>query len=222
MKLDISDYIDKKINNLTVVRKDTSNEHPNFNRWIFRCECGKEFSSVPSRVISGHIKSCGCKKGKASLTHGCNGDEFYPTWWGMMRRCYHKENHNYQRYGGRGITVCEEWHDPKAFIDWARKTVGHKSPGLTLERGDNSKGYSPENCHWATPKEQARNRRSNRVLTIDGTSKPFVEWCEEYGIDPSVVRERIKLGWSEEDALSIPIQERYWKYTGERFTAPVK
>lgn len=222
MKKNIEEYIGKRFGNLVVLEKDESNIHPNSNHWLVRCDCGKEFSAYPSRILSGHIKSCGCMKGKAALTHGCNGDEFYPTWWAMMRRCYHKENHNYERYGGRGITVCYEWHDPRVFINWARETVGHKCSRLTLERLNNNEGYSPENCCWATSKEQARNRRSNRILEIDGIEKTLAEWCEEYKIDPSVVRERIKLGWSGTDALSIPVQNRNWRYEDYLKFAPVK
>lgn len=216
MNVDVSDYIGNRYGNLIVIGRDSLVSHKNANRWLFLCDCGTQFSAVPSRVLSGHTKSCGCLKATRTMTHGCNGDEFYPTWWGMMRRCYNKSAHNFQRYGGRGIDVCAEWHDPKVFIAWARKTAGHKQKGLTLDRKNNSLGYSPENCCWATYKQQARNRRSNRILSIGGVEKPFSEWCEHYGIDPAVVRERIKLGWSEEDAISIPVQSKSWRYRGKK------
>lgn len=208
MKLNIDDYIGKKINSLVVVGKDTSNKHYNANRWIFRCDCGKEFSDCPCRVLSGHKKSCGCQKGKASLVHGCNGDEFYPTWWGMMRRCYNKSSHNYDRYGGRGITVCEEWHNPIVFIEWARKTIGHKIPGYTLDRKDNNLGYSPENCQWVSAKSQARNRRSNRLETINGETKTLSEWCELYGIRNETVHQREKRGIPFLEALTTPVRSK--------------
>lgn len=208
MKFLIDEYIGAHFGDLTVLRKDESTSHGNANRWIVLCSCGKEFSILPSRLFNGHSKSCGCKKGKSSLTHGCNGDEFYPTWWAMMRRCYNKDAHNYSRYGGRGITVCDEWHNPSVFIEWARSTIGHKVPGLTLDRKDNSNGYSPNNCEWATSKSQARNRRSNSLETIDGETKTISEWCEQYGISSETVRYRQRHGMSLKDALLTPVKPR--------------
>lgn len=139
------------------------------------------------------------------MTHGCNGDEFYHTWWSMMQRCYNKENHNYSRYGGRGITVCDEWHNPAVFIEWARSTVGHKVKGLSVDRIDNDKGYSPNNCRWATPKEQQHNTRSNRWETVDGETRTISDWCREYGISTQLVNERQKNGMSFEQALKKPV-----------------
>lgn len=205
MKKDVNDYIGKRFGMLTVIGPDTRSDHFNSNHWVFKCDCGKKFSDYPSRVLSGHKKSCGCNKGKGTLTHGCNGDEFYPTWWGMMRRCYHKENHNYSRYGGRGITVCDEWHDPEKFILWAHTTAGHKTSGISLDRIDNSKGYSPENCRWATSSNQANNRRNNRVETIGGESKNITEWCRIYGISTQLVNARQRKGMSFEEALKTPV-----------------
>lgn len=208
MKNDVSKYVGKRFNALIVLGPDAENQHFNSNHWVFKCDCGKIFSDYPSRVLSGHKKSCGCKKGKTSFIHGCNGNPFYPTWFGMMRRCYNKDNHNYERYGARGITVCEEWHDPKKFISWAESSIGIKKKGYSLERKDNNLGYSPENCTWATAKNQARNRRSNRIETINGVSKTFYEWCEIHNISPAVVRERVKLGWCLEKALKTPVITR--------------
>ena len=207
MQNNISEYQGKKIWSVTVVGLDPEyiGKTYNANKWIFRCECGNTFSASPSRVLSGHKKSCGCKKGKASLTHGMNGDPFYPTWWAMMRRCYHKENHNYGRYGGRGITVCQDWHNPENFILWARKTLGVKDRKYTLDRIDNNKGYCPENCRWISAKGQANNRRSNSLETIDGETKTLSEWCQIYNIKPETVRARQKRGMTFLDALSTPL-----------------
>lgn len=221
MKTCIENYIGKRFGILTVAGMDESATHKNSNHWIFRCDCGKEISVAPSRVLSGHHKSCGCKKGKSSLKHGCNGDEFYPTWYSMMQRCYNPNHHKYESYGARGISVCDEWKDPKAFIVWARDTIGTKKTGYTVDRYDNNADYCPENCHWATPTEQARNRRSNRMVTLNGITKPFKAWCDDFGISDAVVRERIKLGWSYEDAFTIPIS-RGKKYKNICSSAPAE
>lgn len=206
MENNITEYQGKKLWNLTVIGLDPEyiGKTYNSNKWLFQCDCGNIFSASPSRVLSGHKKSCGCRKKNRTRIHGVNSDPFYHTWWAMMQRCYNPEHHNYERYGERGIYVCDEWHDPVAFVTWAKNTVGEKVPGLTLDRVDNNKGYSPENCRWATHKQQARNKRSNRIIMLDGEEKPLVEWCENYGIDVSVVRTRIAIGWDVEDAIKTP------------------
>lgn len=211
MKLNIEEYVGRTFGDLTVIEQDSHYTHGNSNRWIFLCKCGNTVSALPSRVISGHRKSCGCQKGRSAYIHGCNGDEFYPTWWGMMRRCYNEEAHNYKRYGGRGITVCDEWHDPAAFILWARATAGNKSNALTLDRIDNNKSYSPENCRWVSAKKQANNRRSNSLETMNGETKTLAEWCAMYNIKSETVRARQKRGLSFEQALTLPVQDTRYK-----------
>lgn len=207
MKKDVNDFVGKKIGKyLTVVGLDNSNEHFNSNRWIFKCICGTEFSDMPSRILSGHKKSCGCKRYDGNVTHRCANDPFYHTWCAMMWRCYKKEHHNYPRYGARGIYVCNEWHNPENFIKWAYSTVGEKTKELTIDRINNDGPYSPENCRWATIKEQSRNRSTTRFETINGETKPLKSWCEQYGIGYSTVLHRFNyLGWELEDALTVPI-----------------
>lgn len=211
MKVDVSKHIGKKYGELTVVGQDTTNNHFNSNTWVFSCICGKTISLLPSRVLSGHTKSCGCRKGKTSMTHGLNGDEFYPTWWGMMRRCYNPNSHNYSRYGGRGISVCDSWHDPSVFILWAKSTVGKKTRELTLDRINNNLGYSPENCRWVSAKQQANNRRSNSLEELDGEVKTITEWCEIYSISSETVRARQKRGVPLKEALVEPVKDTKFK-----------
>lgn len=223
MDYNISEYAGKKLWDLTIVGLDPEyiGKTYNSNHWLFQCVCGNIFSSAPSRVINGHKKSCGCRKKNSKKTHGCYNSGFYPTWYSMIQRCYNPNHHKYKSYGARGISVCEEWKDPLAFISWAKKTIGEKKPGYTIDRYDNNADYCPENCHWATAKEQARNRRSTRLITINGETRPFSEWCDIYGINDSVVRERLKLGWSTEDAFSIPLSPGK-KYESICSAAPVE
>lgn len=124
----------------------------------------------------------------------------------MMRRCYHKSNHNYERYGGRGITVCDEWHDPSVFIVWARSTFPAGHEDFTLDRINNDMEYSPENCRWVSAKTQANNRRSNVLETINGKTKTLSEWCTQYNIKPETVRARQKAGMDFETALTTPVK----------------
>jgi hypothetical protein len=120
----------------------------------------------------------------------------------MMERCYRQEDKRYGNYGGRGITVCERWHDPNNFI---QDMAGGYQKGLQIERNDNSKEYSPENCRWATRKEQGRNKRNNVLLTMDGETHCVSEWAEITGIPFGTIWDRHRIrGWSDEKTLTTP------------------
>ena len=100
----------------------------------------------------------------------------YIVWNTMLHRCEDKSREKYPSYGGRGISVCDEWHDPNVFMDWAESS-GYER-GLQLDRIDNDGDYSPENCRWATPKENSRHTRRTKYLTVYGQTKSVAEWCE--------------------------------------------
>ena len=120
------------------------------------------------------------------------------TWRNMIRRCHDKRNASYKYYGGRGIKVCKRWRSFENFLS----DVGEKPSGFTLDRIDNDSGYEPGNIRWATTKEQARNKRGNRLITINGETRPLVTWCEIYGRNYGAVLARInKLKWTPEKAL---------------------
>lgn len=119
--------------------------------------------------------------------HGaCERDaKLYRTWKTMMHRCYNPKREKYKDYGGRGITVCNEWHDPNSFINWSY-THGYQA-GLQIDRVDNDRGYSPDNCRWVTAKENSRNRRNTVRLTINGETKSVAEWTETIDISPFTI-----------------------------------
>lgn len=133
----------------------------------------------------------------------------------MKTRCYNRNDVNYLRYGGRGITICDEWIDKRlcgernltkgwlAFKDWALSN-GYTDE-LTIDRIDNNKGYSPENCQWVSRKIQSNNTRRNHFLTYNGKCQTIAQWCEELGLDYDTVQRRISTQhWSVEKAFNTP------------------
>jgi hypothetical protein len=130
----------------------------------------------------------------------------YRTWVLIRARCYCKTHHKFPDYGAKGIRVCSRWMNSyKNFLaDMGRKP----SAQHTLDRKDGTKGYTPGNCRWATRKQQNRNKRTNRILTVDGESLCVVEWAERYGVDPNTIHMRLKCGWNPREAVTRPIQKK--------------
>jgi hypothetical protein len=145
---------------------------------------------------------------EANTTHGMCYTRQHGIWGNMKSRCLNKNDDRYESYGGRGITVCEKWKDFIGF--WDDMKDGY-SPIKTLDRIDNNKGYSKDNCRWATAKQQQRNMRSNVILTFNGRSMCITEWAEELGYNTSTLRKRIsRSGWSVQRALTeIPKPRPY-------------
>lgn len=115
----------------------------------------------------------------------------------MIQRCTNPNSREYHNYGGRGITICDEWKANKeSFIEWAFEN-GYRQ-GLSIDRIDNDKGYSPDNCRWVTSKEQSRNMRKNRYITLCGETHLYSDWPKILGLSKSGFRKRLESGWSEE------------------------
>lgn len=136
--------------------------------WLCRCNCGEQIAAYPENLRSGNTKSCGCwhreidrafhlRHGEADRRNGKVTTE-YRSWCAMLARCNNPNNHAYDRYGGRGIRVCKRWLKFENFL----ADMGRRPLGLTLDRINNDGGYKPSNCRWATPKQQANNRRKAR------------------------------------------------------------
>lgn len=174
------------------------------------CSCGNRKCISGYNLRIGKTKSCGClsvdSSRERSTTHGQSMTKLYYVWKQMINRCENKNVKSFSVYGGRGISVCDEWHDFSLFYQWATKT-GYKY-GLTIERMDVNGNYTPENCCWITRKEQNRNRRSNVFITYNGETKIFSEWADEYGINRATLRHRIfDYGWSIDKALNTPVKK---------------
>lgn len=172
------------------------------------CECGNSITVRGESIRCGHTSSCGCRQREVvhnlKLDHGLCGTAIYRCWASMIQRCYSPKNKHYGNYGGRGITVCAEWRDDfKIFCEWAIN-AGWKI-GLEIDRIENDKGYSPDNCHIVTKSVNQRNKRTNCIVTYRGESAPLVQHCEDLNLYYDVVWNRLfAYGWSVERALGTP------------------
>lgn len=210
------DISGQKFNRLIAI-KPIAKRNGKWN-WLFRCDCGKEVIIDKYRVIGGITKSCGCyKKEKMSnihKTHGLTKTNIYSRWLKMKDRCYNENSIAYKDYGGRGIKMCNEWEDDfMTFYHWAVNN-GYKED-LSIDRIDNNKGYSPENCRWVTIKEQTRNRRSN--IYVRG--KCLTDYCSDYGSSFSRVASRVKRGWDIETAIKCPkvdLKKYFYEHNGTK------
>lgn len=185
------------------------------SRWACRCDCGTERVVAQRQLILGRSGSCGCLKREiraAALralrtTHGMSESPEFNTWTLILGRCCNPNNAAFSRYGGRGILICDRWKGSfQAFLE----DVGPRpSPEHSIDRIDNNRGYEPSNVRWATRLQQARNKRSNRILTMGGESLPVSVWAERYGLLGGAIRARIdKLGWGIQRAITTPSQSR--------------
>lgn len=170
--------------------------------WACVCQCGTVKTVSGAALRSGNTQSCGCQKNESAsqrLTkHGMSKSPLYAVWSTMKDRCLNEKSSDYGLYGGRGITVCERW---MSFENFAAD-MGDRPHGTSIDRIDNSKGYEPRNCRWATTKDQARNKRNSRFLTLHGETLTVAEWAERVGINPDCIHQRLSRGMSDEDALS--------------------
>lgn len=179
--------------------------------WLCRCDCGNEIETSGAALRKGRSISCGCYKSTRlavqSITHGESGKTAeYHAWAAMIGRCFNLNDAAYERYGGRGITVSNQWRsDYRAFLrDMGRRP----SASHSLERKDNSLGYSKGNCIWATEAMQSRNRRSNVIVEYGGKSMVLKDACAAAGLPYKTVHARIKQGWDIDMALREPIANR--------------
>jgi hypothetical protein len=205
------DYTGQKYGRLTVL--NFSHRTKSGYYWNVRCECGKEKAVNISSLKDGSSASCGClhteqlaARNIENKKHGYWGSRTYASWCAMKGRCYTPTDKNYPNYGARGITVYAEWLD--SFDNFLRD-MGERPPNTTLDRINNNGNYEPGNCAWSTPRQQARNRRSNTLIEFNGEVKTISEWAEGLGITPDAIGHRIKNGWPPEKAVSTRKTNKY-------------
>lgn len=179
--------------------------------WRCKCDCGKETLTKGSLLRNGKTKSCGCLREEVRRTstrkHGLSNYRPYYVWKDIKRRCYDETATGYKNYGGRGISMCDEWKDNvMAFCDWAH-TSGYQR-GMSIDRIDNDGNYEPANCVWKTMKEQGNNKRTNHIVEIGGIKRTLSEWADFAGIAYGTVYARVEKGYSGEEIIK-PIEAKY-------------
>lgn len=172
---------------------------------VWLCTCsrdGNKTTAKTSDLVRGHKKSCGCIHGRGQPKHGMRRRLEYFVWGTMIQRCENPNNRKYVSYGGRGIVVCERWrHSFSNFYSdmGPRPTAMHQ-----LDRVDNDGPYSPDNCRWATCKENNQHTRRSRRVTFRGKSLSIPEWSVELGIHRDCLCYRLRAGWSVDKTMTTP------------------
>lgn len=210
----------KKFGNLEVIEWAGKSRHGCKSKcdfWFCSCDCSDSrynpFWASTASLKSGNTRSCGCLNRK----HLKSKSKIYNVWTLMNRRCCDTSDRAFKNYGGRGISVCDRWKDFNNFY----ADMGDPPEGMSLDRIDNDGNYCPENCRWATPKQQVRNQRTNRLITWRGETKTTADWGDDerlkkLGINSGYIRIRIDSGWSLEEAMTTPaVVGKQITYNGE-------
>ena len=197
-RANLIDLTNKKYGRLTVVGYSGIDKHQK-RRWDCICSCGNKTNVATTPLLLGKVQSCGCLKIELKIKHGDSDSLEYFAWRSMRNRCTSSTNPFYDKYGGRGIKICERWSDYNNFLfDMGRKPTKLHS----LERIDNDGDYTPENCKWATKSEQTRNRRITIKIKHDGKEMLIQEWAKELGFPYSTLYMRLRNGWSIDRAFN--------------------
>lgn len=176
-------------------------------KWVCRCDCGTEREVFEKSLKSGASESCGCyhselmhEVGKVNTTHGMTNTRLYRIYKHMRRRCSDPKDIRYERYGGRGIRVCDEWSTFEPFAEWALSNGYDDS--LSIDRIDTNGDYTPDNCKWSTNSEQAVNRSTTCLIEYNGKTQSISQWADEIGMPYKKLWKRIHSGWTPERAFN--------------------
>lgn len=206
--------VGQKFGKLTVL-ENTGEHQGGHVVWLCRCDCGNLTKVITSNLNpnrQNRTLSCGCHRKELATKHGLYQTKIYKALNRIRQRCFNTSDAKYKDYGGRGITVCDEWMGTNGYVNFYNWSIhnGYKE-GLTIDRIDNNGNYCPDNCRWTTRIVQQNNRRVNHNIEINGETHTLTEWSRIKGISATGILGRIRKGWSEEDAVMIPVNEKYRK-----------
>ncbi|ALA07738.1 hypothetical protein BC01_159 [Bacillus phage BC01] len=209
------DITGQRFGKLVAVKITGKDKHHNI-QWLCKCDCGNTHTVSSHYLRRGSVSSCGCLRKVLSPKgdkqgHGLSSTKLYQVHTNMVQRVHNPSHPQFKDYGGRGIKICSEW-DGKGqkfvnFYNWALSS-GY-CEGLTLDREDVEKDYTPDNCRWVDMKTQCNNRRSNTNYTYNGVTQTASEWSRALGGCKDLVRLRINKGWSLEKALTEPVNTNH-------------
>lgn len=195
-----------RIGKLIVLERYCKDKRNNW-LWLCKCDCNNMALVTTYRLTHEITKSCGCLSKEVHSIHGKSQTRLFRIWIEMNRRTRDFTRNTAKYYAEKGIEVCKAWRESfKEFEKWSLEN-GY-SEYLTIDRIDNDKGYSPENCRWVTHKVQSRNKSNNTYIVFGGQSKTLAEWGEESHISSDTISKRLKNGWSVEKALTTPTRKK--------------
>lgn len=172
-------------------------------KWICQCDCGRVTLVVTTNLTKGNSKSCGCARNESITKHGLTSSPEYSIWRGMRSRCQ-SNSAAFRNYADRGIGVCPEWSDFVIFL----KDMGQRpGKGFEIDRIDNEKGYSKENCRWVRKRINLNNKRTNRLIEYNGMTRTIAEWAAILEMNYRTINNRINRGWPIDRALSEAVKE---------------
>lgn len=198
-----ADLVGKRFGKLLVVKEHSERDKHGMVQWVCKCDCGNETLASTSALNNGHRTSCGCNNPGLYTAN----KRLYGVWRGMLSRCENPNTNRYHRYGGRGIKVCDEWHDFANFLEWSMNNgydPSAKRGQYTIDRIDIDGDYSPRNCRWVDNLAQTSSTSRTRNVEVDGEKMCLARAADKVGISRNTVRKRVERGWSLEDAISIP------------------
>lgn len=200
------DLSGKRFNRLFVISYHGKDNHGKTN-WNCICDCGKKCVVDGYRLRSGKTKSCGCLSAELATEratkHGMSASRIYFIHNSMNERCYNENSNEYHNYGGRGITVCDEWKGRNGFPNFLKWAMDNGyAENLTIDRINNDGNYCPDNCRWITQKEQCNNTRKNFYIEYKGKTHTLSEWSEILNIPYGRLKKRLHSGWSVEKAFN--------------------
>lgn len=202
------DLSGQRFGKLTVIKRNGTTNNGKVI-WECICDCGNSTKVTTCSLRTGNTRSCGClykqSRKEIKTTHGLRHHPLYSVWLNIKQRCLNPNSTSYKRYGGRGITICDEWkNDFKSFYDWSMENGYQKN--LTIDRIDVNGNYEPNNCRWTTIEQQANNKRNNHYLEYDNKRLTMSQWSKQLNLPRTVILYRLKLGWSVEKTLTTPVR----------------
>ena len=206
MKGAVKDITGNRYGKLTVMNfVETKKQQAYF---LCRCDCGKEIIIRSNSLKMGRSKSCGCLGHPQNIIHGdCGKTKLYKAWSAIQQRCENPKNKGYFKYGGRGIKLCQEWHDYVNFKKWAVENGYKENAGLSIDRIDNNGNYEPSNCRWTNIYVQSHNTRKNHNITYNGETKCISEWARVLDLERDIIWNKVRRGTDGAKAIELAIKK---------------